>query len=144
VIDSDQRIIWRTSSYVPTLRAMTPPSIFILFWCGFAATIAAAFAGAVLAPRTPAAWAILPRPDGARRSAVASLLAGLVVYPVLYGIVFEAFQRADIRIGFLFGVVHAVAAFLLARASLSDRGALRIAGMHLVYVVTLALLYVTP
>lgn len=136
-------LIWRSLHCVATLRRMAAPSMLILFWCGLAATVTAAIVGALLGPRTPTAWALLPDLSGWKAFGT-SMLVGTAVYPLLYGLVFEVFHRADIGIGVLLGIAHASTTLVIGRPRQRPRLALRIAAMHLTYGLTLALLYVTP
>lgn len=123
---------------------MHAPSWLLLFWSGFAATLAAAIVGTALGCGAPRAWALTPRPRTGPAAFATTLFAGLLLYPALYGILFEIAARADIRTGLIAGALQAFVVFLLSRRSLGSAVSLRIASANLVYAVTLAFLYTTP
>jgi hypothetical protein len=123
---------------------MPAPSWLLLVWSGCAATCVAAAVGALVGGRAAAPWALYPRPARGARAFGASLLAGVIVYPAVYGLLFEAAGRADLRFGLILGAAHAVLAFAAAGPATARRRALRVAAMHVVYGVAIAFLYVTP
>jgi hypothetical protein len=123
---------------------MPAPSWFLLFWSGCAATCTAAAAGSLVGGTAPRTWSLEPRHVSAARSLATTAVAGALLYPLVYGLIFETMGRADVPAGLALGGVHAVIALFAARAA-GNRGAMpRMAIMHVVYGVVLALLYVTP
>jgi hypothetical protein len=122
---------------------MNMPAWLLLLWSGAAATCAAAVAGAVLGSRR-GGWLLLPAVRPHRRAAVLSLAAGILAYPVAYGVVFEATSRDDVVTGLILGTVHGIVVLLASRPRADVRLALRAAGMHVIYGAVIALLYVTP
>jgi uncharacterized membrane protein YeaQ/YmgE (transglycosylase-associated protein family) len=123
---------------------MPAPSWFLLVWSGSAATCVAALAGALVGGSAPATWSLLPRHRSNVRSLAATALAGAVIYPLIYGIVFETLGRADATLGLIMGAGHATVAAAFADPLRTPRVALRVAFMHFLYAVGLAFLYVTP
>lgn len=123
---------------------MHAPSWLLLFWSGFAATLAAAIVGTALGRGAPRAWALTPRPRTGPAAFGTTLFAGLVAYPALYGFLFEFGARAEIRTGLIAGSLHALIVFLLGRRLLGNAVSFRMASANLVYAVTLAFLYTTP
>jgi hypothetical protein len=123
---------------------MSAPSWLLLAWVGAAATCAAALTGTLLAGRTRMAWALVPRPRSAAHALRATMLAGMVAYPIIYGVIFEAIQRSDVAVGFILGSVHAIIGFAFSRPGVQPGTAFRMAAMHLAYGTACALLYVTP
>jgi hypothetical protein len=123
---------------------MTAPSWLLLFWVGAASTCAAAVTGALLGGRAPAAWALVPRPGSPSRALAGTLVAGLLAYPLLYGLVFETAQRSDVLIGLALGTAHALLAFATSRPLSAPAPAFRTAAMHVVYGTVCGFLYVTP
>ena len=132
----------RTLAARHTLR-MHPPSVLLLVWCALGATMAAAIVGVIIG-RTAFSWSLAPGAQTRTEALSWSVIGGLILYPIVYGLLFEAIHRADIRIGLVFGGIHGAAMFLLARPRADARNALRAAAAHLVYAVTIAFLYVTP
>lgn len=122
---------------------MLAPSWVLLAWSGFAATVAAAVYGAVAGGDMPRAWSLAPRPDSYASALRWSVGAGLFIYPILYALLFEAIGRADVLAGLAAGVLHAFTAFAFVRLRHDGATALRAAGLHLVYVVVFAVLYIT-
>jgi hypothetical protein len=122
---------------------MTAPSWLLLAWCGLAASCAAAIAGSLM-PRAER--------DRPRSAIVRSAAAGLIALPLIYGLIFEALQKADFRTGLALGAAHGVLAVLLAARRTGPhapprvqlRIAARAAVLSLVYGVTIGFLYVTP
>lgn len=123
---------------------MTWPSWILLFWCGCAATCAAALAGSLVGGTTAGSWSLRVRPGTGFRNALGTGMAGVVLYPAIYGLVFEAAGRADVITGLVLGLVHAIVVALAAHWAGRSEGMPRLALMHVVYGVVLALLYVTP
>jgi hypothetical protein len=123
---------------------MNSPSWLLLLWCGLGGTCGAAVTGAVLGGSNGAGWSLAPRPQATGHGLAWSLLAGLILYPIAYGLAFEALQRADFRLGLALGAAHAAAALLLSRHGMTAAAALRIIAMHLVYGMAIGFLYVTP
>jgi hypothetical protein len=123
------------------------PSWLLLGWAAAAATCAAAFTGSLLGGRAPWPWALSPRPRSPARAVLGTAAAGLVFYPLVYGLVFELLGRSDVLVGTVAGVVHALVAAAAAAASASPNpgsAALRLGLAHLVYAVVMGFLYVTP
>jgi hypothetical protein len=123
---------------------MPSPSWLLLFWSGCAATCAAAAAGSIVGGRGARTWSLEPRRHSAVISLAATIAAGALIYPVIYGVVFETISRADVPAGAVMGSVHALLAVIAAHAAGAPRAMPRMAVMHLTYGIVLALLYVTP
>lgn len=123
---------------------MPAPSWLLLVWSGLAATCAAAVLGSLFGGRSVAPWALVPRTRSRAAAALATLVAGVVVYPMLYGLVFEVLGRSSAGTGLALGGIHGVAAFLAGSPRTTPRPAVRSAFMHLLYGVVIAFLYVTP
>jgi len=125
---------------------MSPPlpSWLLLAWAGGAATAAAAVTASLLGGRSHVPWALVPRPGSALKALTGTLLVGLVVYPAVYGLIFETLGRADLTVGAAGGVLHAIVAGLAGGPRRDPRQAGRLAAAHLVYAVVLGFLYVTP
>jgi hypothetical protein len=123
---------------------MPAPSWLILVWSGCAATCAAAVAGSLFGGRTPRSWSLQPRPRSGTGTLAATIAAGVLIYPLIYGVIFEVLGRADVPVGAVMGGIHAVLAILAARATSRPMDMFRLAVMHLTYATFLALLYVTP
>jgi hypothetical protein len=124
---------------------MPAPSWLLLIWSGCAATCAAALAGSLIGGRAAGSWALLPRPRPTGRALGSTFLAGVVLYPLVYGILFELNSRSHLADGVVAGAVHAMLLLIAARRlTLPGRTAVRIAVMHVVYGAIIALLYVTP
>jgi hypothetical protein len=122
---------------------MHTPGWLLLVWSGAAATCAAAVAGAIFSARRRA-WLLLPGRTAGAADVLASLAAGALAYPVLYGVAFELIGRADLPVGLALGLLHGVV-MVLATGPRSRTGlAFRNGAMHLVYGATIAFLYVTP
>lgn len=71
------------------------PGLLLLFWCGIAATIVAR--PIARHARTPAA----------RSGHVRTLLADLVLFPLLYAVALELIGHADLATGAMLGAAHA-------------------------------------
>lgn len=123
---------------------MNMPSWLLLLWCGLGGTCGAAVIGSVLGGSARMSWSLDPLPDSAMRGVAWSIVAGLVVYPAVYGVVFEAIRRSDYRIGLVLGAAHALIVILACNRRLGAAAAMRIVAIHVVYGTTLAFLYVTP
>jgi hypothetical protein len=123
---------------------MTALSPLLLIWCGLTATLSAAAAGMAFSARLAHAWAVTAASRSRRQALKWTIIAGVVVYPLLYGVIFELAGRADLRLGIYLGVGHALLAFAGARfAASAGRGALRSAIWHFVYATAIAFFYVT-
>jgi hypothetical protein len=123
---------------------MIMPAWLLLLWAGLtAAAIAAPVAAAVGGART-ASWSLAPAPASRTNGVIWTVLAGVLLYPAIYGFVFELLGRADLRTGALLGAAHGAIMFLVARRRTTTRSAVRTAAAHLVYAAALAFLYVTP
>jgi hypothetical protein len=123
---------------------MPAPSWALLIWSGFAATFAAAVVGNAAGGGAPRAWSLAPRAQNRGAALRWSCFAGIVGFPILYSILFELIGRADLLVGILAGLIHALLAFLAAHPRRDRAAAFRAAGMHFVYVVVFAFLYITP
>jgi hypothetical protein len=123
---------------------MPAPSWLLLAWSGFAATCVASLAGALVGGDEPHTWSLLSRSRSALPALLTTLAAGVMIYPLMYGAVFEHLARADAQLGTLLGAGHGLLALLFARPTREPRNAFRVALMHALYGVTLAFLYVTP
>jgi hypothetical protein len=123
---------------------MPSPAWLLLFWSGCAATCAAAAAGSLVGGKAARSWSLEPRPVSAALSLAATIAAGMLIYPVIYGVVFETIGRADVPAGAVMGGVHAVLAVAASHRAGLPRTMPRMAVMHLIYGIVLALLYVTP
>jgi hypothetical protein len=123
---------------------MALPSWILLLWCGLAATCAAALLGTLLGGSAPASWALVPRARSVTLSVLSTIVAGVLLYPVFYGIAFEALARSSAGTGFALGSAHAVLVLALRWRSAGPRAAARNAAMHLLYGGVIAFLYVTP
>jgi hypothetical protein len=127
------------------------PAWLLLAWAGLIASAVAALAGA-----PPGATTLLDRPRDYRRRRAASFvravllsaLVGVVLYPIAYGLIFEAAGRADLPLGAGIGAAHAILALLV-------RALRRIPGPHaaplfrlvlarLAYGAVIGFLYVVP
>jgi hypothetical protein len=124
--------------------SLTAPAWLMLIWCGLAAACAAAVPATIVGGVPRGTWSLAPRPRSRLHGAAWSLLAGGVVYPILYGVLFETLNRSDLRIGLVAGAIHGLIAFLLARPRTTFRAAARAGTAHLVYGAMIAFLYVTP
>jgi hypothetical protein len=123
---------------------MPAPSWALLIWSGFAATFAAAVVGNAVGGGVPRAWSLAPRAQNRVDALRWSFVAGMIGFPILYSMTFELVGRADLRVGILAGLIHAPLAFLAAHPRENRAAAIRAAGMHFVYVVVFAFLYITP
>ena len=123
---------------------MTQPSWPLLLWCGTAATCAAATIGALIGGRHPAPWSLAPRPRSPSNGLAFSIVAGVFLLPLLYGLVFEFLQQATILTGLGVGLVHAGAALIAARPRGEPRQALSSAVVSLVYGAAIGFFYITP
>jgi hypothetical protein len=126
------------------LQPMPAPSWVLLTWSGFAATFAAAVFGNAVGGGAPRAWSLAPRARTRVDALRWSFLAGMLGFPILYSLVFELIGRSDILVGIIAGLIHAPVAFLAARPREDRASAWRAAGIHFVYVVVFAFLYITP
>ncbi|CAN5682453.1 hypothetical protein BH23GEM9_BH23GEM9_13660 [soil metagenome] len=133
-----------SSTLAPLFPPMPDIFWFLLAWSGFAATCAAALLGALTGGLQAASWSLLPTQRSALLATAVTLLVGTLVYPLLYGAVFELAGRADIPMGAILGAIHAAVTATLVSRRNPPRVALRVALMHLVYGVVIAFLYVTP
>jgi hypothetical protein len=126
---------------------ITEPSWLLLLWAGVAATLAAGLAGAGPGVLIGAHM----RTRGFRRHLGRFSLAialGTLVYPLLYGLVFETTARADLALGAGLGAAHGLLALIWTairpiRSSHSPARLQLLLG-HLIYGATLGLLYVVP
>jgi hypothetical protein len=75
---------------------------------------------------------------------ISTIVAGVLLYPVLYGVAFEALARSSAGTGLALGSLHAVIALAVRWQSAGPGHAARSAAMHLVYGGVIAFLYVTP
>ncbi|MBR9989625.1 MAG: hypothetical protein KFH98_07720 [Gemmatimonadetes bacterium] len=123
---------------------MIMPAWLLLFWSGLAAASAAALIASAVGGVTVAAWSLAPAPRSRSHGAAWFLLAGVLGYPVAYGIAFELLNRADITTGLMLGAMHGILMFAVARRAGSTRAAFRAALAHLVYGAVMAFLYITP
>lgn len=123
---------------------MNVPAWLLLFWCGLAATCVAALAGSVVGGVPVARWSLAAAPRSRLHGATATLLAGALLYPLAYGLIFELLHRADYKLGLLLGLIHGMMAFLLARRGTATRNSFRVAIAHAAYGLVLGFLYVTP
>jgi hypothetical protein len=123
---------------------MIVPAWLLLTWSGLAAASAAALIAPVIGGVPTASWSLAPTPRSRLHGALWSFTAGVLAYPLLYGVVFELLHRADLRTGLILGALHATVMFAFARQRGSTRAALRVAIAHLVYGGMIAFLYVTP
>jgi hypothetical protein len=123
---------------------MPAPSWILLAWSGCAATCVAALAGSLFGGRAHAPWALVPGVRSGLGAALATLAAGTLLYPIIYGMIFETMGRADMFVGAAIGAVHAVLAFFAGRPRELPSVAFRLAFVHLVYGTTIGFLYVTP
>jgi hypothetical protein len=94
---------------------ITEPAWLLLLWAGVAATLAAAIVG--VPPGATLRQLRLARRRAPRNgrvapigTALATLAIGAIVYPVVYGLVFETVARADIGFGAGLGAVHGLLA----------------------------------
>src|SRR5687768_1551590 len=123
---------------------MPVPSWVLLIWSGFAATFAAAVFGNAVGGGIPRAWSLAPHARTRADALRWSCFAGLLGFPILYSTLFELIGRADLTVGTLAGLIHAALAFLAAQPHADRATAVRAAGIHFVYVVVFAFLYITP
>jgi hypothetical protein len=122
---------------------MYMPAWLLLLWSGAGATCAAAIAGSLLGARSGAPL-LMPGTGSGARAVGVSLAAGLVAYPLAYGLLFEATGRADVLAGLALGSAHGVIVLVARGRKGQMRSALRSATVHVIYGATLAFLYVTP
>jgi hypothetical protein len=122
---------------------MYVPAWLLLLWSGAGASCAAAITGSLLGARK-GGLVLLPRARSDARAIVLSLTAGIIVYPLIYGLAFEATGRADVVTGLLLGLVHGVIVLAAYARNAQVRPALRAAVVHAVYGAMIAFLYVTP
>jgi hypothetical protein len=123
------------------------PSWLLLAWAGGAATSAAVLAGSLLGGRSTMPWALAYRPQSLAQALAGTALAGLLFYPLVYGVLFEVLGTADMRTGAVAGGLHAVVAVGLTfrrRARPALRTLVRVAAARLLYAIVIGFLYVTP
>jgi len=123
---------------------MITPAWLLLIWSGLAAACFAAVAGVLVGGEAAARWSLAPVPHSRRHGALWSLGAGVLIYPVIYGVAFELMQRADLLTGGVLGLLHAIVIFIIVRRNGSTHQAIRAAVVHLMYGIALGFLYVTP
>lgn len=123
---------------------MTTPAWLLLIWSGLGAACAAAAVGAVIRGVDRGSWSLAPLPRSRMHGALWSLLAGMFAYPIVYGTLFELFQRADLPTGAMLGLVHAAVLFPSVKRRAALHPAIRAAAAHLAYGAALGFLYVTP
>lgn len=123
---------------------MITPAWLLLIWSGLAAATAAALTAPAIGGVPIASWSLAPMPRSRAHGAAWSFAAGVIAYPLVYGIVFELLQRADLRTGLILGALHGALMFAVARQRGSLRAAFRAASAHLVYGTVIAFLYITP
>jgi hypothetical protein len=123
---------------------MPTPSWVLFTWSGFAATFVAAVFGNAIGGGAPRAWSLAPRALTRGHALRWSFLAGMLGFPIFYSFLFELIGRADLRVGVIAGLIHAPVAFLAANPRADRARALRAAGIHFVYVLVFAFLYITP
>jgi hypothetical protein len=120
------------------------PSWLLLTWTGGAATAVAAVTGSLLGGRAPTPWSLLPQPRSVTTALAATILAGVLIYPAIYGVIFELLGRADLHSGIAAGLPHGLLAAAAARPRRNPGAAARIATIHLAWAITFGFLYVTP
>lgn len=123
---------------------MIAPAWLLLIWSGLAAASAAAVVAPAVGGVPVASWSLAPAPRSRLHGALWSVTAGILVYPLLYGLAFELLRRADLPAGLALGAIHGAAMFAMARSQGSTRAALRTGVAHLIYGAVLAFLYITP
>lgn len=123
---------------------MILPAWLLLIWSGVAAATAVAFLAPAIGGVPVASWSLAPVPRSRAHGAAWSFGAGVIAYPLLYGIAFELLQRADIRTGLILGALHGALMFAVARQRGTVRAAVRAASAHLIYGAVIAFLYITP
>lgn len=123
---------------------MIMPAWLLLLWSGLAAAGAAALVARTIGGVRRAPWSLAPIPRSRAHGAAWCLAAGLIVYPLLYGIAFEFLHRADVATGLILGALHGAIMFAIARRGGPVRAALRVALAHVVYGAVIAFLYITP
>jgi len=123
---------------------MIMPAWLLLIWCGCVATCAAAITARAVGGASTAAGSLAPLPRSRTHGLAWSIGAGVLAYPVLYGVLFELLHRADVGAGLVLGIVHAAVMFTFVRQRDTTRAAFRSATSVVVYAVVLAFLYVTP
>lgn len=123
---------------------MIMPAWLLLIWSGLVAACVAAALAPLIGGVSVASWSLAPVPRSRSHGAAWSIAAGMFTYPLIYGIVFELIQRADLRTGLILGGLHGAVMFVVARRRGTSRAALRAAAAHLVYGIVMAFLYVTP
>ena len=136
--------LWRADSRIASLSRMIMPAWLLLLWSGLAATSVAAVAAPAIGGVRTAPWSLAPVPRSRSHGAAWSILAGVLAYPLLYGVAFELLHRADLLTGLALGAVHGAVMFVPAHRAGTLRGAFRAAAAHLVYGAFIAFLYVTP
>lgn len=123
---------------------MIMPAWLLLIWSGLAASVAAAAVALAIGGARTASWSLAPVPRSRTHGALWSFAAGVLAYPILYGVIFELLHRADLAIGLSMGALHGAVMFVIARRHGTPRAALRTALAHVIYAATMAFLYVTP
>jgi hypothetical protein len=136
--------VWRSRASLTTLLPVTLPSWPLLLWCGTAATCAAATIGALIGGRRPAPWSLAPRPRSPSHGLAVTLLAGMFLLPLVYGLAFEVLQQATIVTGLGVGAAHAAGSVLAARPRDEPRQAFSSAVVALVYGAAIGFFYITP
>jgi len=133
----------RDSSVRHTGR-MNSPSWLLLLWAGCAATCSAAVAGTVLGGAARGTWSLAPRVVSRARNVAWTLGGGLLLYPLIYGVLFELLHTDRTSVGLIIGSVHAGIVVALNSPNRNHARAISLAGMHIVYGVMIAFLYVVP
>jgi hypothetical protein len=123
---------------------MIMPAWLLLLWSGLAAASAAAVIAPAIGGVSVASWSLAPTPRSRAHGAAWTVAAGMIAYPIIYGVAFEILHRSDMRIGILLGGVHGAIMFVVARRRGTTRAALRAAAAHLAYGTVMAFLYITP
>jgi hypothetical protein len=78
------------------------PAALLLLWSGAAATLVASLVLAPLLGESAGALAVAPRPSQPQ-----AMLFGLLVLPLLYGVVLSLIHEANLVTGAILGSVHA-------------------------------------
>lgn len=123
---------------------MMMPAWLLLVWCGLGAATAAGIVATIIGGIPSASWSLAARPRSRFHGFLWSIGLGMLVYPLVYGLIFEALHRADLRIGLLLGAAHGLILFVTSRRRMPVRPALRAAVARLVYGAVIAFLYITP
>lgn len=123
---------------------MIMPGWLLLIWSGLAAATAVALLAPAIGGVSVAPWSLAPVPRSRAHGAAWSFAAGVIAYPLIYGIAFELLHRADLLTGLILGALHGAIMFLAAHRRASIRAAFRAASAHLIYGAVIAFLYITP